>query len=269
VIPLNTSITEIQNIRGLLEDKLKHKYLEKYLQKPKIDEEKLSILTSLVNNKISLNPIQKERYIITAMLVQIALDTHELVPVRNERDETKEDKLTKQLRVLAGDYYSGLYYLLLSEIEDFDFIHTLASAIRKINEYKIKLYYKEVESFEEFIVLTKQIDSMLILHVAQFIYGNTHDQVISNWLFTDRMTRELKEVQLNGKFPLYEKWQAIDETSDYSSFTTKINGIIYDDRMKLAGLISNLPDNFMFLKNYLRNSLNKTEQHDSFTAEEG
>ncbi|WP_176330232.1 heptaprenyl diphosphate synthase component 1 [Oceanobacillus rekensis] len=266
---MNTSITEIQNIRGLLEDKLQHKYLEKYIQKPKIDEEKLRILTSLVNNKVSLNPIQRERYIITAMLVQIALDTHELVPVRNEWDETKEDKLTKQLRVLAGDYYSGLYYLLLSEIEDFDFIHTLASAIRKINEYKIMLYYKEVESFEEFIVLTKKIDSMLILHVAQFIYGSTLDQVISDWLFTDRMTREIKEMQLNGEFPLYEIWQAIDETSNYSVFITKINGIIYENRVELPSLISNLPDNFMFLKKYLRNSINETEQHDPFTAEEG
>ena len=269
MITLNTSITEIQNIRGLLEDKLQHKHLKKYIQNPKIDEEKLSLLTSLVNNQVSLNPLQKERYIITAMLVQVALDTHELVPVGNDRDETEEEKLTKQLRVLAGDYYSGLYYFLLSEIEDFDFIHTLASAIRKINEYKIKLYYKEVKSFDEFITLTKRIDSMLILHVAQFIYGSTLDQILSDWLFTDRMIQELKEVQINDEFPLYNKWQTIDETSNYTSFITKINEITYKNKLEIESLISNLPDKYMLFKKYLINSIKETEQRDSFTAEEG
>ncbi|MFC4022938.1 heptaprenyl diphosphate synthase component 1 [Oceanobacillus longus] len=266
---MNTSIIEIQNLRELLEDKLQHEYLEKYIQKPVIDDEKLSILISLVNNRLSLSPTQKDQYIITAMMVQVALDTHELVPVQNDSNETNEEKLTKQLRVLAGDYYSGLYYLLLSEIEDFDFIHTLASAIKKINEYKIKLYYKEVESFDDFIELTKKIDSAVILQVAQFLYGSSLDQVIADWLFTERMSREIREAHISGQFPLYEAWQAIDQYSNHFSFTNKINGIIHKNRLKIADQTSNLPDQYLFIKNHLLSRINETKHHDSPTAEEG
>ncbi|WP_249871872.1 heptaprenyl diphosphate synthase component 1 [Oceanobacillus saliphilus] len=266
---MNTSVTEIQNLRGLLEDKIHHKYLDKYLQKPKIDDEKLRILTSLIDNKVSLHPIQKERYIITAMMVQIALDTHELVPVRNEMDETKEDKLTKQLRVLAGDYYSGLYYLLLSEIEDFDFIHTLASAIKKINEYKIQLYYKEVDSLEEFIDITKKIDSTLITNVTQYIYDCSINELIADWLFTEKLNMDLREAQLNKNFPLFEKWKDIDKSSNYTSFITKMNVLNHEKKAEIVSSNSNLPEEYVFLKDYFKHRMDEIEYYNSSTVEEG
>ncbi|WP_067725451.1 heptaprenyl diphosphate synthase component 1 [Oceanobacillus damuensis] len=267
---MNTSVTDIDNLAGLLEDKIHHKYLEKYLKKPKFDKEKLRILTSLVDHKVSLNPIQKEQYVITAMLVQIALDTHELVPARNDTDETKEDKLAKQLRVLAGDYYSGLYYLFLSEIEDFDFIHTLATSIKKINEYKIQLYYKEVESLAEFIDVIKKIDSTVITHVTQHIYDDSSiHELIADWLLTDRLTAELSEAKNNGIFPLYEKWLDIDQNSNYTSFLTKMNVLNQETKAKINSSISMLPEKYLFLKNYVINRTDEMEFHHSSIVEEG
>ena len=190
MISLNTSMTEIQHIRNLLEDKIHNEYLERHIQKPIIHEGKLQILAELVFSCDSLSIIQKERFVITTMMVQMALDTHDLVPIGNEENETKEEKLSKQLNVLAGDYYSGLYYYLLSEIEDVELIHTLAIAIKNINEYKMKLYYKEIETFETFMDVTKQIDSMLLVRVARFLHGDELNQVISDRLLTERLVHE-------------------------------------------------------------------------------
>src|SRR5699024_6265809 len=130
---------------------MKHTYLHKFIDKPTIDEDKLFILVSILNRAF-VSSKQKEQYIITTMLVQLALDTHDLVPSSTDNgDYHAASEIPKQLTVLAGDYYSGLYYFLLSEIEDFAMIQTLASAIKKVNEYKMNLYYREIQTIDEFL----------------------------------------------------------------------------------------------------------------------
>src|SRR5699024_11220586 len=95
----------------------KHSYLEKYIQKPVINEEKLFVLHAILNN-INMPVKKKEKYMITTMLVQITLDTHDLVTdKKNDTVETLSVESTRQLTVLACDYYSLLLYLLFDDIE--------------------------------------------------------------------------------------------------------------------------------------------------------
>lgn len=266
---LDTSITNIQHLKDLLEDKIRNDYLEKYIQKPKINEEKLRILAFLVEGSTTLSTVQKKNYVITAMMVQIALDTHELVPVHNYSDETKQEKLAKQLRVLAGDYYSSLYYFLLSEIDDFELIHTLATAIKKINEFKMKRYYKEVESFEEYLELTKQIDSTLIVHVANLLYGNSLNKLIDDWLLFDRMIHEAKKWQGQNRYPLLEEWQTIDNSDRESFQEEKMSALLVEYTTALNKAISELPNGHRYFQRYLSEKLNKTNYYLSSTMEEG
>src|SRR5699024_4304436 len=78
---------ELNNLKSLLKMKMKHSYLEKYIQKPVINEEKLFVLHAILNN-INMPVKKKEKYMITTMLVQIALDTHDLVT--DKKNDTVE-----------------------------------------------------------------------------------------------------------------------------------------------------------------------------------
>src|SRR5699024_11828541 len=101
-----------------------------------------------VNKHMDMKDTKKKQIILTVMLVQCALDTHELVPVNNDSMLSKTEK---QLAVLAGDYYSGLYYALLAEHGQIRMIQILANAIKQINEYKMNIYYGEANDINELI----------------------------------------------------------------------------------------------------------------------
>lgn len=124
-------------------EKLRHPYFINYIEEPFIDEEKIALLYGALKSA-NLHIEQIEHYVVTIMLVQIALDTHERVSNKAGEEEIEFHKC-RQLTVLAGDYYSGLYYYLLSMNRDIVLIRALAEGIKEINEHKIMLYQKRMK----------------------------------------------------------------------------------------------------------------------------
>src|SRR5690625_501349 len=146
------SESETTQMKSFIEDQISHPYAEKYIQKPFIDIEKLTLL-QYIYNQTEIEPCKQQRYIATTMFVQVALDTHERV--------AENDATIQQLSVLAGDYYSGMYYFLLSEIEEIDIIKLLATSIKLINEYKMNLYYCDFHTKDELLFCLAEIESLL------------------------------------------------------------------------------------------------------------
>src|SRR5699024_2430566 len=118
-------------------------------------------------------------------------------------DTRTKSQIPNQLTVLAGDYYSGLYYFLLSEIDDFELIHVLATAIKEINEQKMNLYYRERLSPEEFIYIIKQIETLLFTHVSDHIGTEPLDRTIAEWFAINKLTIEKNKTTS----PLIDVWR--------------------------------------------------------------
>jgi heptaprenyl diphosphate synthase len=169
-----------------------------FFEVPLIDEEKLLLVYSVL--KESGMPFSKLKgYVETTMLVQLALDTHDMVTLSLKEDD--EEKLKhRQLTVLAGDYYSGLYYYLLAQLEDIEMIKLLASAIKKINEEKISIYHEEfkLEQTQHFITKVKNIEALLIQKLADYVHLPAFKQVAEQICLLKRLVKEKNELFIKG-----------------------------------------------------------------------
>lgn len=187
-------MVKLADVKEQINEKIKHPYLLKHIEPPIIDEDKLLLLLSLLN-KGSVPELIAKKYCITIMLIQIALDTHELVS--NHRLDSEELK-SRQLTVLAGVYYSGLYYKILAGIDDIEMIRSLAEGIKEVNEHKISLYQKSANTFDELMNDIKKIESSLFVKVACYLDDAEWNDFSANLLFVKRLNAE-RELFLQGR----------------------------------------------------------------------
>ncbi|WP_254119163.1 heptaprenyl diphosphate synthase component 1 [Bacillus sp. FJAT-29790] len=185
---------KLADVKEQIEEKILHPYLLKYIESPVIDEDKLLLLISIIDG-LNLPENKAKNYCITTMLIQIALDTHELVS--NQKLESDHLK-SRQLTVLAGVYYSGLYYKILSGIDDIAMIRSLAKGIKEVNEHKISVYQKAPESVERLMHDVKKIESSLFDKMTSYLHDADWSELASNLLFIKRLMLE-KKLFLQGE----------------------------------------------------------------------
>ncbi|REJ09730.1 heptaprenyl diphosphate synthase component 1 [Halobacillus trueperi] len=267
MIKLNSSDNDIKQLKRKIASKVRHPYLVRFIPEPTIDEDKLVILSSIMDHT-NLSEVKKEQYIITTMLVQIALDTHDLVTLSDE-DDDREIVRSRQLTVLAGDYYSGLYYYLLSQLDDIPMIHTLAGAIKEINELKMELYYKDVESFQEFLEGLKKIESLLIQRVASYVQKTAINDMAGEWLLAKKLLEEKRSYQEGNFSPLIDaliKRPALLGNS--GQVLVNIEQMLQNHMHRLEATITQLPVHFNWLKSYMHAAIHHQFNHRQI-AEEG
>ena len=142
-----------------------------------------------------------ENYAMTTMLVQIALDTHEHI------SNAPIDEKNRQLTVLAGDYYSGLYYKLLAETEDNLMIKELSKGIKEVNEHKISVYRKESRGIDELMTSIKRIESSLITRFSKYFKVDLWNEIIANLFFMKRLLRKRTYLLILEVQPLFDRYE--------------------------------------------------------------
>jgi heptaprenyl diphosphate synthase len=269
VISLSTDTIHINQLKKKVENKLNHQFLDQYIHRPEVDEEKLRVLATILCKNTELANEQKERFLIAAMLVQIALDTHEHVSIQhNPEVDSKEKILGDQLRVLAGDYYSGLYYYLLAEIQEFDFIHQLAAAIKEINENKMKLYYEEVHSFEEMVTIIQKIESLLFVSTAKASNRIELIPVIEHWLLLIRLLREKQKLNSKKKSFLDHRL-SVHLNQNKQELESSFYSILQQTKMRLNEALTQLPAEYSDFKRHIYTMLGEQGYRHNQVAEEG
>ncbi|MDG5470650.1 heptaprenyl diphosphate synthase component 1 [Jeotgalibacillus sp. ET6] len=191
---MNTQINSrwMEETLQYINKQLHHSYLHNAIGAPEIDEKRLSLLLLPFQLTGSYSELDKS-YVSTAMLIQTALDTHEKVSI-NESDSLKQ----RQLTVLAGDFYSGLYYRILAQIPDIPLIRRIAHAIQEINEHKIDITSKKINKIEDILISLTKIESAIITQVFAHRGFEKYITLAEDLLVLNRLTRE-KDQFLSGE----------------------------------------------------------------------
>lgn len=228
---------DLNDLKRQIKSKISYHYVDQHVLEDKISDYKLMALVLLMNE--SSLPVQtKENYLLASMLVEIALYTHEQVRENDEILEDYDKSLTKQLSVLGGDYYSSLYYVLLSKLEDYSFINHLASAIKEVNELKMDFYFQENKDLQESLPLRNQIEGHIIYSVADYLKVEDKNifQIIDLMLLLNLLIQEKEYYKAKTRFN-YFKEPAIVE-----SLNKKIDILINDTYSNLQEQIEDLPE---------------------------
>jgi heptaprenyl diphosphate synthase len=197
---MNT-LEQIQRLKQHTLLLMQHSYVERYIQPPVFNESKVFITYCLLR-ELELDEAVEAEYFSSITLIQSALDRHDDIL----EEQINKNKKNRQLVVLSGDYFSSLYYLLLSHCENLDLISKLSSAVQEINELKADLHIHSKDKFSttsvEYLKAIQRIDSLLLTKAAESFGLYTYIPFIERYLTVSRYhsldtRRRLSEEQLN------------------------------------------------------------------------
>lgn len=228
-----TLTVQVENFKRIINERIAYDYIDAHTSANKVNVNKLKSLIFLMEHS-NLPQEEKENYVIATMLVDIALDTHEQVE-ENDRINHPSKALTKQLSVLGGDYYSSLYYLLLSKFEHFSFVKYLATAIKEVNELKMDFYFHTSEEAREYLAMRKEIEKHIVMQVAKYVEVHDTDFLKSIELIfiIDLLNRERERYEIEKSFNYFKQETIIQY------LTNHIDEIILDYKQQLHSLLKN------------------------------
>ncbi|MEK3659018.1 heptaprenyl diphosphate synthase component 1 [Paenibacillus sp. FSL F4-0236] len=115
--------------------------IQKHTDLPPFSDGRGHLLYIFLNHASSAKGSAGELYTLVTALVQLGLDTHEVIDRSNDR-RGGDPMRSRQLKVLAGDYFSSWFYHLLAKSDQIEMIGILSKAIADFNVLKANLYVK-------------------------------------------------------------------------------------------------------------------------------
>ena len=128
---------EMDRVIGEIAARTRDPFVERHIGRPKTSAFFVKMLYLLLKS-FSLPSERIRLHCVATTLLQMGLDLHERVSVGPERAE--QGMRSRQLFVLAGDYFSSLFYRFLAERGEIRTISRLSEAVCEVNEAKMELY---------------------------------------------------------------------------------------------------------------------------------
>ncbi|MFC7391563.1 heptaprenyl diphosphate synthase component 1 [Scopulibacillus cellulosilyticus] len=262
---------ELLDIKEKLKYTMEHPYLDKYSVRPYIDEDKLLAFYLLLKENGSYKKVYD--YVIVMMLVQIALDTHD--HVTNEPLKNQSQNKSRQLTVLGGDYYSALYYFILTNIPDLQMTKQIAKAIQEINEYKMAFFSNDHVQWTTLFQQLGRIESVLVTKIASYLGFSGWTKIIFDYFLLKRLSLEKNKSNSNHNhtFSFFHHLDIVNKNPDIRKVTKqKIDYYFKELKLNLEQTLKEQPLFNTFFKNCSLKLVFESEDHflfDHRLAEEG
>ncbi|NGP43703.1 heptaprenyl diphosphate synthase component 1 [Bacillaceae bacterium SIJ1] len=183
----------LNELRKRMNKRLDHPALRHAVPVPEIDEDRMLFLYAMMK-EANFTEEDTRTYIVPVMLVQLAMDTHEFVRPQS-KEISNNDREQQQMTVLAGDFYSGMYYRLLSYTGDINFIRAVSQGVKVINEAKVKLYEETSQTVEQVLDVIVHIETSILGSVAEFLQTPSLKMIAEDFFLLKRLikTRQKNE----------------------------------------------------------------------------
>ncbi|OXM16648.1 heptaprenyl diphosphate synthase component 1 [Paenibacillus herberti] len=185
----------------------KHDMIQRYADLPPFPDARIRLLSSF----LQYGPAAEHREVqsLAVSLVQLGLDTHDEVDIEaGERGMMQMRQ--RQLRVLAGDYFSGRFYQLLAGAGQIEMIQRLSRAICEANLFKTDLYQRikrgQLPS-EDYLELQSNIRGELLLSFSELIEERLKpawEELVRTLSRLEVLSEERNKLDHSGSF--YDGW---------------------------------------------------------------
>jgi heptaprenyl diphosphate synthase len=171
---------------------------------PDFPELRTRLLFAFLNGNSKLSS-SSELYTLATSLVQLALDTHDMVTASNDIKEKKAAR-SRQLKVLAGDYFSSRFYYLLAQAGQIEMVKQLSNAICDVNRLKMNAYMKMKQlklTAEDYIHQTVEIKSQLFLSFSEFmseVYNQAWPDILRSFAKCEVIFEEIFRIESAANF---------------------------------------------------------------------
>ncbi|WP_438351275.1 heptaprenyl diphosphate synthase component 1 [Paenibacillus sp. FA6] len=156
---------------------IEYDMIEQYTKLPKFPDARVHLLYIFLNIGSRKSIDHTELYAMVTSLIQMGLDTHETIDTE-QGNQAEVRMRSRQLKVLAGDYYSSRFYQLLSDQGQIEVITQLSRAICDLNMMKMNLYSsiqaRELTS-EQYLEQKVQLNMQLFLSFSPMIENSLRD----------------------------------------------------------------------------------------------
>ncbi len=233
---------------------MQHDMISAHTDLPEFPSGRIRLLHAVLGQQPAVFP-DKELLSVVTSIVQMGLDTHEMVEIRTPAGrQSLPGMRAQQLKVLAGDYFSSRFYQLLSQSGQIETVRRLSEAICDLNRIKMKVYagMKQLKlDAEEYVHYKAQIASGLLLSFTGFmqdLYQRLWPEVVSLFARCEVLLHELKTAEKAEKLSgTWGFWHILQTGSEEDRRTLaenrEDNGLLrhfldqYGVKEKLSGLL--------------------------------
>ncbi|THF78368.1 heptaprenyl diphosphate synthase component 1 [Cohnella fermenti] len=198
---------------------------------PELPEGRIRLLHAVLSHQPSA-VTHKDLLAVVTSLVQMGLDIHDQVD--NEAGASGggiRGMRSRQLKVLAGDYFSGRFYNLLAQAGQIDMIRRMGDAICELNRVKVLFYSKMKQmklNAEDYLRHGSEIKSGLFLsftHLMSGLYERLWPEMIERFTRCELLVQELNRAEEHGASPHgWGVWHILQEGSEEDRRTIADDG---------------------------------------------
>ncbi|MFC5403817.1 heptaprenyl diphosphate synthase component 1 [Cohnella soli] len=199
---------------------MNHDMINLHTDLPEFPQGRVSLLYAVLQHQPEAAK-DKQLFALVTSLVQMGLDTHEMVDNAPSGIGGVLGMRAQQLKVLAGDYFSSRFYHLLSQAGQIDVVRRLSEAVCQVNRLKMIFYSKTKQmkmDAEEYLHYGAELRSGLFLSFTGFmsgLYERLWPEILNAFSRCEVLMNELGKVEkgafLDGSWGM---WHIMQEGSE-------------------------------------------------------